>query len=223
MRKPVYALITCLLCCIGTIAQTEFLPIKEWKGDPAHPMVIYISGDGGFNKFTMSLCESLNKQGYAVTAVNAKSYFWVKKTPQQTATSLENYLQQQFAGRKNQEWIFTGYSFGADVMPFVINKLSPEKKSKMIKALMISPSTSTDFEIHVSDMFGSAAKRSMDVLAEINRMEVPELVTVFGSEEKEFPITGIKQKNHASIILQGGHHYDSDGTDLAKTITNSLR
>ncbi|MET0243402.1 MAG: AcvB/VirJ family lysyl-phosphatidylglycerol hydrolase [Flavitalea sp.] len=53
--------------------------------------------------------------------MNAKSYFWVKKTPQQPAASLEKYLQQQLADRKNQEWIFAGYSFGADVMPFVIN------------------------------------------------------------------------------------------------------
>ncbi|MET0298145.1 MAG: AcvB/VirJ family lysyl-phosphatidylglycerol hydrolase [Flavitalea sp.] len=121
MRKLVCLALSCVVFYLGSIAQTDALPLKEWSGDAGHPMLIYISGDGGFNKFTMSLCESLNKQGYAITAINAKSYFWVKKTPQQTAASLEKYLQQQLADRKNQEWIFAGYSFGADVMPFVIN------------------------------------------------------------------------------------------------------
>ena len=108
-----------MFCCYGAR-----ISCKEWTAS-AHdkPLIFYISGDGGFNKFSTNLCESLNKKGYDVFALNAKSYFWNKKTPEQTATDINNYLIKKIAGRKNQQVVLIGYSFGADVLPFIVSRL----------------------------------------------------------------------------------------------------
>jgi type IV secretory pathway VirJ component len=53
---------------------------KRWNTTAETPFVLYISGDGGFNTFSTALCNAISKEGYSITAVNAKSYFWEKNT-----------------------------------------------------------------------------------------------------------------------------------------------
>src|SRR5678809_1682996 len=63
-------------------AQKTSLPLSLYaSADTAKPLIFYISGDGGFNKFSTSFMQSLNKEGYAVIGLNAKDYFWKKKKP----------------------------------------------------------------------------------------------------------------------------------------------
>ncbi len=197
---------------------TTSLPLKEWNSSSQTPFVFYISGDGGFNKFSTELCGKLNTSGYQITALNAKSYFWDKKTPAETASAISAYLAKQFSGRKNQQLVLAGYSFGADVMPFIVNKLPDSLRNKLVSVLLLSPATTTDFEVHWSDMFGGTQKRSMDVIAEINKMSSPKTVTIFGNDETDFPVNDIRLKNHIQETLPGGHHFDGDTDEVAKRI-----
>ena len=199
MKKYIFVIISAFFVA-PVFAQTNNLPVKEWAPSSQTPFVLYISGDGGFNDFSTELCTAINKAGYNITAINAKSYFWDKKTPEQTATDITAYLSKQFQNRKNQQLVLAGYSFGADVMPFTVNKLPDSIKKKLISVVMLAPSASTDFEIHWADMLGNNKKRSMDIVAEINRMAVKKTVTIFGSDENNFPVKDIKLKNYSNEI-----------------------
>lgn len=220
--KKIISLTVCLLSIIfHAAAQTGNLPVKEYaapaKSAPL-PFVLYISGDGGFNSFSNELCAAINTAGYSITAVNSKSYFDDKKTPQQTVNDITGYLSKQFANRGNQQLILAGYSFGSDVMPFIVNRLPDIYKKKLISVVMISPSTSTDFETHWSDMFGGNKKRSMDVVAELSNMSAPKVATIFGSDETDFPVEKIKINNYTNVILPGGHHFDGNTAEVSKAM-----
>jgi type IV secretory pathway VirJ component len=199
-------------------AQGTKLPLKEWNSFADRPLVFYISGDGGYTSFSDSLCGRVNKAGYKVTALNSSSYFSDKKTPQQTTKDIVNYLNSEFSKRKNQQFVIAGYSFGADIVPFVVNDLPDSVKKKMVSILLLSPSTSTDFEIHVWDMLGGKKKRSMDVVVEINKMGLQKTVIISGTDEDDFPLNTIKLKNFNNEKLPGGHRYDGNTTEVAKTM-----
>ncbi len=199
-------------------AHSGDLPVKEWEHSAQTPFVLYISGDGGFNNFSTDLCSVINKAGYSVTAVNSKSYFWDKKTPEQSAKDIAAYLDKQFTDRKNQQLVLIGYSFGADVMPFIVNKLEATTKSRIVSVILLSPSTSTDFEIHWSDLFGRKKKRDMDVIAEINKMGAQKTVSISGDDETDFPVKAVILKNYTNVVLPGGHHYDGETETVAKTM-----
>ncbi len=147
------------------------LPLKEWVAN-AHnkPLIFYLSGDGGMNKFSNSLCEKLHEKGFDVIALNSRSYFYDKKTPDKTAADLTRLLEQKLNGRKNQQIVLIGYSFGADVLPFVLNRMPKEVDDKVLVSFLMASSGTTDFEIHWSDIFGGNEKRSMDVVSEINKL-----------------------------------------------------
>ena len=209
-------ILTCLQLAIR--AQSADLPIKEWKGNGTAPFIFYITGDGGFNDFSTELSKSLNLSGSPLTALSAKSYFWDKKTPLGTATDISLYLRQQFAKRKDQRLVLIGYSFGADVMPFVVNRLPDDLRKKLVSVILLSPSTSTDFEVHWADLWGAKRKRNMDVVAEINRMQVAKFITLFGENEDDFPVNQIAVKNHTNISMPGGHHFGGNADEVAKVL-----
>ena len=207
----------------GVTAQVAELPLKEWGTADQTPFVMYISGDGGFNTFSTNLCTAISKAGYSIAAMNAKSYFWNKKTPAQTTAAISDYLEKKLSGYPNRRLVLLGYSFGADVMPFIVNRLKESLKERLVGVVLVSPSTSTDFQIHWSDMFGGNTKRSMDVVAEINKMTVPKTTTFFGSEENDFPVSGIHLPNYRNQILPGGHRFDGQTDKLAQLIVKEFK
>ncbi|HEX5024756.1 MAG TPA: AcvB/VirJ family lysyl-phosphatidylglycerol hydrolase [Agriterribacter sp.] len=199
-------------------AQSEGFSTKEWPADAEKPFVFYISGDGGFNGFSTGLCNTINNSGYAVTALNAKSYFWKKKTAGQSAEDIAAYLEKQFSKRKNQQLVLAGYSFGADVLPFIVNNLPDVIKKKLLSVIFLAPSPSTDFEIHWSDMLGGYTQRNMDVVAEINKMDVQKAVIITGVDDIEFPIKDITLKYHSHENLPGGHRFEGNTTEVVNTM-----
>lgn len=209
-------LLSLLLAFAGTGAET--LPVREWNSPASSAFVLFITGDAGFGKFSTDLCDNIHAAGYNVCAINAKAYFWDKKTPEQTSADIAAYLEKQFSQRDNQQLILAGYSFGADVLPFIVNRLPYNIRKKLISLILISPSTSTDFEIHLSDMLGGNKKRSMDVVAEINKLIIPRTATIFGSDEKDFPVSAVKLERYSNESLPGGHHFNGDAPQVAKTV-----
>jgi type IV secretory pathway VirJ component len=221
-RKGILLLILSIALSLGSVVFAQDLPVKEWTtADHDKPALFYISGDGGFNSFSSDLCESLNKKGYDVFGLNAKSYFWNKKTPEQAANDISNYLTQKIASRKNRQLVLVGYSFGADVLPFIINRLSKDIHESVIASFLMATSGSTDFEIHWSDIFGGNNKRNMDVVPEINKLSVQNIVIINGSEEDTAPLDRITLR-YAHEVLPGGHHFEGNTEEIAKAIVRHI-
>lgn len=220
-QSPFYIILFALLLPPFQLLATG-LPIQEWAGANDKPLVLYISGDGGLNDFSKSLCAGISSKGYNIAAINSRSYFWNKKTPGQTAADISSYINNKLKGRPSQQIILIGYSFGADVMPFIVNRLDSNLCGKLKSVILLSPSGSTDFEIHWSDLLGGSRKRSSDVIAEINKMKVSRLVTIFGSNETDFPVSDIKVSHYYNYRLAGGHHYAGNTDDLVKLLENNF-
>lgn len=199
------------------------LPVQEWPATSHDkPFIFYISGDGGLNKFSTGLCIALNKAGYEVVALNARAYFWDKKTPEKTATDVNDYLSKKLTGRKNQQVVLIGYSFGADVLPFIIGRLSKNIHENLRVSFMLASSGTTDFEIHWSDIMGENIKRSMDVVSEINKLAGDNIVIVTASNEHTLDLKEISLKKYTHEILPGGHHFDGDTEEVASMLLRHI-
>ncbi|SDE14125.1 AcvB/VirJ family lysyl-phosphatidylglycerol hydrolase [Niabella drilacis] len=194
------------------------LPLKNWQGNDKMPLVLYISGDGGLNSFTNDFCKGINQAGYTVTAINSRSYFWNKRTPEQVTAELTAYVDGVLKNRQNRQWLIIGYSFGADVTPFILNRLGNTVKTHLLRTILLAPSPTTDFVIRVSDMWGSAKKRSMDVVAEINRAAGQRIVAVLPGDDKDFPVSAVKSGSFKAVVLKGGHHFGGDTAGLVKIV-----
>lgn len=197
------------------------LPVRVFtSADKTKPLLFYISGDGGWNGFSISLVQSLNQQGFTVIGLDAKAYFWNRKTPEQAAQDITALLM-QYSNQWHQNGIvLIGYSLGADVLPFIETRLPGAIVQHVKKTLLLSPSERTDFEVHILDVFTSE-KYSYNVMEEINKWNKP--VTIFfGADEDSTYKKNLTSKTAHVVLLAGGHHYSSAIDTLTTQLVHEM-
>ncbi len=197
--------------------KSQDLPIDTLNSSDANkPLILYLTGDGGMNSFSRSFVKQWNKRGYPIVALNLKSYLWNAKSPDKAASDVTGLLRKYMRSWKRQRLVFVGYSLGADVLPFVQTRLDDDVKDKSSHLVLLSPSATTDFEVHV---FYSSKGQS--VPAEINKLTPPTLI-IFGNSEKDTPDKGISNKNVTILKVPGDHHYNDDVAYLVQQISSRL-
>ena len=207
-----------IITSLGTTAQAKDLPVTVYKGNnPSKPILFYMTGDGGWNDFSTTLVKILNKEGYSIIGLNSKSYFWSRKKPEQAAQDIAQVLGQYLADWKSSSVVFIGYSFGADVAPFIQARLPKELLDKINHTILMSPSSNTDFEVHLLNMLGAGSNSGESVPEAINKLTKP-VTIIIGSDEKDFPMSRVTAKNIEKITIAGGHHYDGKIDEVARQI-----
>jgi len=118
--------------------------------------------------------------------------------------------------------VLIGYSFGASLVPVVVNRLPGDLLKRVDGGVLISPDDEAVFEIHVGDWFGSTHHdEALPIGPEMAASKVP-LVCVHGAEENDsFCLK--PQAPHVRVVqLPGGHHYEGDYVALGALIVKSL-
>ncbi|MCZ4222391.1 AcvB/VirJ family lysyl-phosphatidylglycerol hydrolase [Pedobacter rhodius] len=192
------------------IEKTEFnLPVIIYpaKNVSSKKLLIFLSGDGGWIKFEDELSVKFAENGFQTIGINARSYFWKQKTPAQTATDMLLLIRKYAFKYKTNQIYFCGYSFGADVLPFIYNRL-PFRAKNHVKALeMLSPFATTDFMVHFSDLTNiSDDNYPYKVDKEVEKLSLP-VYCFYGTDEDDKPLSKIAQKNFHLDSLSGNHHY----------------
>ena len=86
---------------------------------------------------------------------------------------------------------------------------------------MLSPSSNTNFEIKLMDMFGWGSKKGKNVVNELNKVSLP-VVLFFGKDEDDFPVNEVTARKQV-IVMDGGHHYDNEVEELSNKIVGKIR
>jgi len=219
-----YFIVLALLVAFTIVrAQDDPLPIKALAAkDTTKPLVFYISGDGGWTDFSDALLQSINKAGYPVLALNARKYFWKKKTPASMTAVLTPLINKYLTQWKRDSVVLMGYSFGADVTPFLYNYAGSAFSKKVNHIVLMLPYTSTDFEVHLTEMIGLSSHDAYSVVNEVNKINKP-ILFLLGTEKDQFPVQTLTSKNHKVITEGGGHHFDDKADKVAGYILNYIK
>ena len=133
------------------------LPLIEMPAEHHGPfLAIVLSGDGGWRDVDKGIAEKLRSAGVSVVGWDSLRYFWNKKSPEQTARDLGAVIDTYVSRWGASRIALVGYSFGADVLPFAYNHLSPEAKVRVIQLSLLGFATSADFEVSVAGWLGAA-------------------------------------------------------------------
>ena len=110
-------------------------------------LTILYSGDGGWADLDKQLGNAFAARGIPVLGVNSFKYFWRNRSPDEAAAQLDALMTKYAAEwHKPRIWL-VGFSFGADVLPTLIDKLSPANRARITQLVLLSPSRDTSFEI----------------------------------------------------------------------------
>ena len=206
----------------GSISQLPLYYIKA-PANPDKPLCLIISGDGGWTDFDQSIAENLSQNGITCVGLDTQKYFWEPKTPENTARDITKVLEYYLPRLQKTNFILMGYSFGADVIPFIANRLPEELKKRLDLVAMLSPDDKTDFEVTISSMLNLGDENTYDVLAEIRKMNYAKKLCIFGSEEDDEDIQkSFKSYGAVITVLNGGHHYNDNYPLIVSSILKHL-
>lgn len=186
-------------------------------------LAVVISGDGGWASIDKEVSTGLSEKGFPVAGLNSLAYFWTKKTPETAARDLDRIINHYLTRwNKDNVWLI-GYSFGADVLPFLVNRLPENTRSRVTGVALISPSHNADFEIKISSWLGNSSREpKYALLPELTKPEAYPVLCLAGDEEddclcRDHNLTGVK-----SVMLPGGHHLGGDYDRLVDTLVLGL-
>ena len=123
-----------------------------------------------------------------------------------------------------QKWnkktiILIGYSFGADVLPFIYNQLPSTIRSKTQQLVLLSPTSNSDFETHFLDRLGILIRHwKYDVYQEIASIKSIPVVIFWGLEENINPPENTFSSNTHVYYIAGGHNFKDARTVADKIV-----
>ncbi len=202
-------------------------------------VAVFYSGDGGWRDLDQSLGKIIASHGIPVVGVSLLQYYWRERSAEDSAADLDALIARTVAaGEKKRIWL-VGFSFGADVLPSIVGKLSPEGRARIAQIVMLSPSKDVNFEIemegymregwwktHTQDFFQWINPvKHYDARAPLLALDGhPPVVCYYGLDDKDDTICA-EQGLPAWITVyakKGDHHFDYNYEGLAQQMIRDL-
>lgn len=190
------------------------LPVKQ-RGTV---LAIFLSGDGGWAPLVKGVSAELVRHGIPVVGLNERSYLWQRKTPEETAADLALII-----GTYRRRWgrdsvVIMGYSRGAGIAPFSVNRLPPTQRNVVKSLVLIGAEHGAGFQFTFRELMGGTSSTpDVPVMPEMRRLGSTPVLCLYGEDEKDTicpelgaPAVGVK--------LAGGHHYDGAFGEIGRRI-----
>lgn len=181
-------------------------------------VTLFYSGDGGWRDLDRTIAGEMAALNYPVVGVDVLRYFWEHKTPKQAATDLTATMAYYRKHWGVKSFVLAGYSFGADILPAIYNRLPQQDKDSVPLLALIALANHADFEIHVSGWLGQSGAE-LPLAPELEQIPKNKILCVYGKEEIAETACTSLQNTEANILeLPGGHHFDEDYPKLTRKI-----
>ena len=206
-------------------AAVSDLPIIEVPAQPgtsSELFAVLLSGDGGWAVLDKEVAAALSKSGVSVVGIDSLRYFWTPRTPASAAADMDRLVRFYAARWKKQKALLIGYSQGADVLPFIVNRLPAASREHVALAVMMGLGKRADFEFHMTNWVSSSAS-GLPILPEVQKLPAGLGMCIYGKEEKDTNCPGLDPKQVQLVKLPGGHHFDGDYAKLARIILEGAR
>jgi type IV secretory pathway VirJ component len=195
------------------------LPVTEVPAaGHAEEFALLLTGDGGWAGLDQELAARLAASGVPTVGLNSLKYFWSKRTPDETARDVARLMRHYLAAWNSQRVVLIGYSFGADVLPFVVNRLPPDLRARVASVSLLGIDSNASFEVSVSDWVGSGNEGppTRPELAAVAHLPV---LCIYGEGESDSICPGLAAASGITREQIGqGHHFSGEYARLADRI-----
>jgi type IV secretory pathway VirJ component len=197
------------------------LPVVEVPTPPGAPpsdaVALLMSGDGGWAGLDQDVAAALTAKGIPVVGLDSLRYYWTARTPEGLAADTDKLMRYYLAHYQKRRVLLIGYSQGADVLPFAVNRLPEDARAKIALVAIMGMSEHALFEFHVSSWI-SDDNSGPATLPEVNRISGVPVLCIYGADESDSLCPKLDPNKITVVKVKGGHHFDGDYAGLARTI-----
>ncbi len=201
-------------------ASISDLPVYEVPAGEhqADRLAILLTGDGGWAGLDQDLSSELAGKGISVAALSSVRYFWQARTPEQSAADVARLIDHFLSAWHAQRVLLIGYSFGADALPFIWNRLPQRLQERVDSLSLLGLSASASFEIRVAGWLPGAGGGELATLPELQQIAGLPLLCVYGSGESDSLCPSLKLPGASSVMIGSGHHFGGEAGEIADAI-----
>ena len=197
------------------------LPVIEVAAQPgsaaSDSFAILMSGDGGWAGLDQDIAAALSVKGIPVVGLDSLRYYWTPRTPDSLAADTDRIIRYYLSRFGKKSVLLIGYSQGADVLPFAVNRLPAATRTRVALTAIMGMSEHALFEFHVSSWI-SDDNSGPSTLPEVNRITGMPVLCIYGEDEKDSLCPKLDAKRFIVVKVKGGHHFDGNYAGLAHEI-----
>jgi len=184
------------------------LPLIEVpaSGAPTDTMAFIASGDGGWASLDKQVAGVLASEGIPVVGMDTLQYYWHPHPPEESARALERILRHYLAIWGKHKVLLIGYSFGADVLPFMASRLPAELKARVGMIALIGPGIDTSFEFHIGDWLGKERADAVAIQPELEKLRGQTILCIYGAKESQ-SLCPLLPEGLARLDKRPGRHH----------------
>lgn len=207
-------------------ASVSSVPLTEVpvSGGPERPqLAVMFSGDGGWALLDRAVTAELAKNGLPVIGWDSLSYFWKARQPDGVALDLERVLRHYLEAWKKERIVLIGFSFGADVLPAIANRLPQDLRDRIDLIALLGLSERATFEFHLNDWISDAPNpNGLPVRPELDKLSAIKRLCIYGVEDDSSICAQLGDSGVITVRLPGNHHFDEDYAGVARRILDQL-
>ncbi len=197
------------------------LPIREFPAKkPGDTFAVILTGDGGWRRIDDKLTRDLHEHGVSVVGFITPDYFSERRTPGESAHALEQIIREYQAKWHRPKVILIGYSRGADVLPFMANRLTDKSNIELIALLGLE--STIDFRYYRFP-FLHPKEPQFRVRPEVEKLRGQRILCVYGEKEKDSLCRSLDPTLATPIRTKGAHHFAGHYKAIAEAIVRAAQ
>jgi type IV secretory pathway VirJ component len=183
------------------------------KGDT---FAVLLSGDGGWAGLDKEVADALVEKGIPVVGFDSLRYFWKPRKPEELAGDLDRSVRYYAEHWKKSRVLLIGYSQGADVLPFAVNRLPAATRAMVAQTVLMGLGDNASFEFHLANWIGN--DDGLPIMPEVRKLQAADTLCVYGDDDDDSICPKIPPGHVHVEALPGGHHFDGAYDKLAEVI-----
>jgi type IV secretory pathway VirJ component len=203
--------------------QINDLPVNEVHAEGnSDEFALLLTGDGGWAGLDQELAARLAASGVPTVGLNSLKYFWTQRSADEAAKDVARVIRHYLSSWGKKRVLLVGYSFGADVLPFVVNRLPADLQSQIETVSLLGLDSTASFEISVADWIGNDTA-GLPTRPELATLRVKPVLCIYGEGEQDSICPSLHEPRVTSEQVGTGHHFGGEYAQLADKILTFAR
>jgi type IV secretory pathway VirJ component len=202
---------------LAALPLAEVEPLRQ-GGDA---FVVYYSGDNGWQPGDKAFVRGLTEAGAPVVAVDSLRYFSKPKSTDQAARDLAALITRYGQVWRRPKVVLVGYSFGADALSVLVDRLRPDLRSKVKLVALIAPGGHGDLALRPYSLFDIPGPGARPILPALEAFAGAPKLCIWGADDFTAACPSLPSSVVRKAEVPGGHRFKGQYDRVASIIARA--